>query len=61
VKRNREKLGTRTHVKRSGQIECFRLLKEFRLHPIFREYMLVGTAGTDEPAGDEEISRVPAL
>jgi len=53
--------GTRTHVKRSGQIECFRLLKEFRYHPIFREHMLVGTVGSDEPAGYEEISRVPAL
>jgi hypothetical protein len=53
--------GTRTHVKRSGQIECFRLLKEFRYHPIFREHMLVGTVGTNEPAGYEEISRVPEL
>lgn len=53
--------GTRTHVKHSGQIECFRLLKEFRYHPIFREHMLVGTVGTHEPAGYEEISRVPEL
>ena len=48
-------------MKRSGQIEAFRLLKEFRYHPIFREYMLVGTVGTDEPAGYEDISRVPVL
>ena len=41
--------GTRTHVKRSGQIERFRLLKEFRYHPIFREHMLVGTVGTTSP------------
>ena len=53
--------GTRTHVKRSGQIESFRLLKEFRYHPIFREHMLVGIVGTNEPAGYEEITRVPAL
>lgn len=53
--------GTRTHVKRSGQVENFRLLKEFRYHPIFREYMLVGTVGSHEPAGYEEISRVPEL
>ena len=53
--------GTRTHVKHSGEIEGFRLLKEFRYHPIFREYMLVGVVGTNEPAGYEEISRVPDL
>jgi hypothetical protein len=53
--------GTRTHVKHSGQIENLKLLKEFRYHPIFREYMLVGTVGAHEPAGYEEISRVPEL
>jgi GTPase SAR1 family protein len=53
--------GTRTHVKHSGQIESFRLLKEFRYHPIFREHMLVGIVGTHETAGYEEISRVPEL
>ncbi len=53
--------GTRTHVKRSGQIEGFRLLKEFRYHPLLREYMLVGTVGSNEPSGYEEISRMPEL
>lgn len=53
--------GTRTHVKRSGQIENFRLLPEFHYHPILREYMLVGTVGKNEPAGYEEITRVPEL
>ena len=53
--------GTRTHVKHSGQIENFRLLKEFRSHPLTREYMLVGIVGTHEPAGYEEITRVPAI
>ncbi len=53
--------GTRTHVKHTGQIENFRLLKEFPYHPIFHEYMLVGTVGSHEPAGYEEISRVPEL
>ena len=53
--------GTRTHVKRSGQIEGFRLLKDFRYHPLLREYMLVGTVGSNEPSGYEEISRVPEL
>ena len=53
--------GTRTHVKHSGQIENFRLLKEFRYHPLLREYMLVGIVGRHEPAGYEEITRVPEL
>jgi hypothetical protein len=53
--------GTRTHVKHSGQIEDFRLLKEFRFHPLTREHMLVGIVGTHEPAGYEEITRVPAI
>ena len=47
--------GVRTHVKSSGQIENFRLAKEYRYHPIFREYMLVGLVGTQEPAGYEQI------
>ena len=53
--------GTRTHVKRTGQIERFRLLKEFRYHPITREHMLVGIVGSAEPAGYEEISSVPEI
>ncbi len=53
--------GTRTHVQHSGQIENFRLLKEFRYHPFQREYMLVGIVGSHEPAGYEEITRVPEL
>ena len=53
--------GTRTHVKHSGQIERFRLMKEFRYHPITREHMFVGIVGTPEPAGCEEISSVPEL
>jgi Ser-tRNA(Ala) deacylase AlaX len=53
--------GTRTHVKRTGQIERFRLLKELRYHPITREHMLVGIVGSAEPAGYEEISSVPEM
>ena len=51
--------GTRTHVKRTGEIERFHLLKEFHYHPITREHMLVGIVGSAEPAGYEEISSVP--
>lgn len=47
--------GTRTHVKSSGEIENFRLVKEYRYHPIFQEYMLVGRVGFEEPAGYEQI------
>ncbi len=53
--------GTRTHCHRSGEIESFRLLKEYRYHPITREHMLVGIVGKPEPAGYEEISSVPEL
>jgi hypothetical protein len=53
--------GTRTHVKHSGEIQDFQLLKEFRYHPLIREYMLVGIVGRHEPAGFEEITRVPGL
>ena len=48
-------------MKHSGHIENFRLLKEFRSHPLTREYMLVGIVGAHEPAGYEEITRVPAI
>jgi len=47
--------GVRTHVKSSGQIENFRLAEEFRYHPIFQEYMLIGRVGGEEPAGYEQI------
>lgn len=47
--------GVRTHVRSSGQIENFRLIKELRYHPIFQEYMLVGRVGYEEPAGYEQI------
>jgi hypothetical protein len=48
--------GTRTHVKSSGRIENFRLVKKFRYHPIFKEYMLIGIVGDEEPAGYERIA-----
>jgi len=51
--------GTRTHVKRSGEIEDFRLVKEFAYHPILKEYMLVGIVGPQESAGYEDITKPP--
>ncbi|GAB1481466.1 alanine-tRNA synthetase second additional domain-containing protein [Treponema sp.] len=47
--------GVRTHVKSSSEIVNFRLAKEFRCHPIFQEYMLVGRVGIEENAGYEQI------
>jgi hypothetical protein len=50
--------GTRTHVKHTGQIENFRLVKHFDYHPILKQYMLIGIVGPQEPAGYEDITRV---
>jgi len=48
--------GVRTHVKSSGQIENFRLLKEFRHNLITGEFLLVGLVGRKEPLGFENIN-----
>lgn len=47
--------GPRTHVKSSGAIEAFRLLKEFKFNPLTNEYMLVGMVGYKAIAGFEDI------
>jgi GTPase SAR1 family protein len=47
--------GTRTHVKSTGQIEQFRLVRELRYNPISHEYLLIGVVGRREPAGFEEL------
>ena len=49
--------GTRTHVKRSSEIEDFRLVKELSYHPILRKYMLVGIVGPPEPSGYDDITK----
>ncbi len=51
--------GVRTHVRHTGEIEEFRILKEFRVDPLTHEYFLVGLIGHREIAGFEEI--VPLL
>ena len=48
--------GVRTHVKSSGEITDFRLLRECKWDPIDRKYLLVGIVGRQEPAGFEEIA-----
>lgn len=50
--------GTRTHVKRTGEIRNFRLVKNFSYHPIFKEYLLIGIVGPREPSGYDDITRV---
>jgi len=45
----------RTHVTSSGQIEKFRLHKEFVTNSLAGEYLLVGIVGDDAPQGLDEI------
>ncbi len=45
----------RTHVQSTGQIERFRLHKEFVHDPLAKEYLLVGVVGDDAPSGLDEI------
>ncbi len=53
--------GTRTHVKSSGMIENFRLLKEFKYDPITKEYLLVGLIGKKQVAGFENMIDISHL
>jgi hypothetical protein len=48
--------GPRTHVRSTGQIEAFRLLKEFKFNTLTNEYMLVGMVGYKEIVGFEDIN-----
>jgi hypothetical protein len=48
--------GPRTHVRSTGQIEAFRLLKEFKFNSLTNEYMLVGMVGYKEIVGFEDIN-----
>lgn len=40
--------GKRCHVKRAGQIERFRMLKEYKFDPMTRRYLMVGIVGQEE-------------
>ena len=40
--------GKRIHAKSTGQIENFRLVKEFIVDPITKEFLLIGIAGPDQ-------------
>ncbi|MDA3865060.1 MAG: alanine-tRNA synthetase second additional domain-containing protein [Deltaproteobacteria bacterium] len=50
--------GTRTHVKSTGEIENFSLLKNFVYDPLKKVYMLVGVVGRPETAGYEDLSYI---
>ncbi len=43
--------GKRIHVKSSGQIENFRLVKKYFYDPLTKEYLLVGLAGKEQVFG----------
>jgi hypothetical protein len=49
--------GTRTHVQHTGQIQNFRLWKNYSYHPMLKEFMLIGIVGPHESAGYGEITR----
>jgi hypothetical protein len=53
--------GTRIHVSSSGQIRDFRLYREFKYHPVFKEYLLVGRVGPKTIPGLDEFSEETGL
>jgi hypothetical protein len=53
--------GTRTHVKSSGEIENFRLIKDFKYDPIAKEYLLIGLIGRKTIVGFEDMVDVSRL
>jgi hypothetical protein len=50
--------GIRTHVKRSGQIENFHLVRKFLYDELNKVHLLIGTVGKRESAGLEEIGYI---
>ncbi|MDO5296115.1 MAG: alanine-tRNA synthetase second additional domain-containing protein [bacterium] len=52
--------GKRCHVKRSSQIENFRLLKHFKYDPMIGRYLLVGIVG-DDPIAVEKHEGLPPM
>ncbi|MHC4885508.1 MAG: alanine-tRNA synthetase second additional domain-containing protein [Planctomycetota bacterium] len=47
--------GVRTHIKRTSEIQFFRLCHEWKYNPITREYLLVGMVGKSEVAGFDSL------
>lgn len=50
--------GSRIHVKTTGAIEDFRLLPDYKYHPITKEYLLVGMVGKRDLARLEDMNAV---
>jgi hypothetical protein len=51
--------GVRTHVKSTGQIECFRLLPKLQVNPITGAYLLVGIVGdVVQEAGFDRVLKI---
>ncbi|MCU0981303.1 MAG: hypothetical protein MUF25_19295, partial [Pirellulaceae bacterium] len=50
--------GNRIHVRRTSEIQNFRLVRHFSYHPIFKEYLLIGIVGPRELVGYEDIASV---
>lgn len=50
--------GPRTHVARTGEIQHFRLVPRFIVHPVFGEHLLVGMVGGREAPGLEALLSV---
>ncbi len=53
--------GTRTHVKSSGQIENFRLIKEYRYDQMSREYYVIGLVGKRGEEAFEDLIDVEGI
>jgi hypothetical protein len=50
--------GPRIHVKNTGEIENFRILKDFRYDPISKVYALVGLVGSDRGVDISDLNKV---
>jgi len=53
--------GTRTHVRTSGQIENFRLVKEYRYDHITKEYYVIGLVGKRGEEAFEDLIDVEGI
>jgi hypothetical protein len=50
--------GPRIHVRNTGEIENFQLVKEFKYDPIAREYALVGLVGSERALDISDLNKL---
>ena len=50
--------GPRTHVRSTGKVQGFRLLKHFVFDPYTRRYLLVGCVGEDSETYMQRLDRL---